>query len=121
MGLACQVYFLIAGYSWCLSGVQTGTYFEMIAGLTTAVWAIVYKNGWQAQQKLLAVKWGTRDCDEGAKDRPQFRGSEYIRDSVTLREVLHFPETKRNSLILWSNFLTLALMVALAAEIDMLM
>lgn len=31
-------------------------------------------------------------CEGAARDRPQFRGTEYHRDPVTLREALHYPE-----------------------------
>ena len=121
LGLACQVYYMFAGYSWCDTGLTTGTYFQMVTGVGTVLWAIVYKNQWAAQQKLLAVKWGTRGFEAEEKDRPQFRGSEYVRDPVTLREVLHYPDGKRAPLILWSNVLVLGLVVALLAEIDLLM
>jgi len=119
-GLICQIYYWSAGTSWCLVGLNAGTWFQMLTGTFTVIWAIVYKNNWASQEKLLALKWGTRDAEENERDRPQFRGSEYIRDPVTLREVLHYPSAKRYSLIVWSNFVMAGVIVALMAEIDIL-
>ena len=36
----CQVYYLLAGYSWCLTGFNAGTYFQMATGVGTVLWAI---------------------------------------------------------------------------------
>jgi hypothetical protein len=121
VGFVAALYYMVAGYSWCETGFQVGTYFEMACGIFVSVWAVAYKNDWSAQQKLVALKFGTKGAEASECDRPQFRGTEYHRDPVTLREVLFYPEAKRFPLQVWSNFLVFGLIVALAAEIDLLM
>lgn len=121
VGLVAVLYYAAAGYSWCETGFQAGTYFEIACGLFVSMWAVAYKNDWASQQKLAALKFGTKGAEATEHDRPQFRGTEYHRDPVTLREVLYYPEAKRFPLQIWSNFLVFGLLVALVAEIDLLM
>jgi hypothetical protein len=119
-GLICQIYYWSAGTSWCEDGINTGTWFQMLTGIFIILWSVIFKNSWLSQEKLLGLKWGTLDSAKSERDRPQFRGTEYIRDPVTLREVLHYPESKRISLIVWSNVVMAAFIVALVVEIDVL-
>ena len=96
LGVINEAIYVVNGYTWCEGGISNAnSVTQACMALATALWVIYYKNSWLAQQKLLARKWGTTGCEESEKDRPQFRGSEYYRDPVTLREVRHFKKDKK--------------------------
>ncbi len=76
--------------------IQVGTVVVII------LWGSVYKQLWDREEKVIAVKWGTRGFVDTEKDRPQFkgdpksRGGGRRRDPVTNTYQTYFPDSKRH-------------------------
>ena len=83
------------------------------------IWSAVYKQGWDVEQKVCALKWGTRGFEEEEKDRPQFYGDPddpLRRSEITGERELYYPDEKRWWLLAL-NAVFVFLFVALTAGI----
>jgi hypothetical protein len=71
------------------------------AGVMMIVWGTVYKQLWDREEKVVAVKWGTRGYVDHEKDRPNFKGDASAphggrrRDPITNTYQTYFPSSKR--------------------------
>ncbi len=75
--------------------IQVGTVVLII------MWGSLYKQLWDREEKVIAVKWGTRGFVDTEKNRPQFkgdpksRGGGRRRDPATNTHQTYFPDSKR--------------------------
>ena len=62
------------------------------------IWAACYKEEWDREQQICAVKWGTLGLEDAEPDRPQFVGDEKEKrriSPITNQKETYFPPEKR--------------------------
>jgi len=65
------------------------------------IWAIIMLEFWKRKEKLTALEWGMIGFEDEEVNRPEFKG-DTIKSFVDGKEIMHFPQKKRNSLIIES-------------------
>ena len=114
VGVGNQVYYIIVGYTWCDATIG---YVQVATAVITVLWGVFFKESWLGQQRLFAVRCGTQGVEEEEMDRPQFRGTDYRRDPVSLRRVLYFPEDVRSGVQLRSSLIMLLCCALVSGDI----
>jgi hypothetical protein len=59
------------------------------------IWALVYVELWERQEKDLASVWGVYEVHKNDPPRPQFKPDKWITDPITKQKVKYYPATKR--------------------------
>ena len=61
----------------------------------TCLWALVYVEMWERQEKNLAVYWGVVNVSKNDQIRQQFKEEKMVKDPVTGEMVKYYPRYKR--------------------------
>lgn len=96
LGLADEVYLLWSGDPSSEEGLH---WTQAGMAIIIILWTIVYKEGWDREEKAISCKWGTQGFEEEEEDRPQFEGDAEEprqRSRVTNRMETFYPEWKRS-------------------------
>mmetsp|Transcript_31572 Transcript_31572/g.41722 ORF Transcript_31572/g.41722 Transcript_31572/m.41722 type:complete len:714 (-) Transcript_31572:684-2825(-) len=79
-------------------------------GIFISLWGILMLEFWKRKEATLALEWGMCGIEEEQLERPEFKG-EYKQSPINGGQILHFPSSKKKSLVCNSFAVILILII----------